>query len=51
MFVDLTRSFKFIVESHRGQKQPRNTVFADVPTDGPTDGRTNGKKPLIEIRF
>ena len=37
----------FSVGYHRGQKQPRNAVFAqallqtDGPTDGPTDQRTD----------
>ena len=32
----------FSVGSHRGQKQPRNAVFAQaLRTDGPTDGHTD----------
>ena len=54
----------FSIESHRGQKQPRNVVFAQAqqtdgrtdgrtnrPTDGRTDGRTDGQTLLERCEY
>ena len=45
----------FIVGSHCGQEQPRNTIsfsgMMDGPTNGQTDGQTDGwTAPFMEMR-